>query len=66
MNSNSIWAILIPTILAQVVEELIFRKLLIDRLHNYGEKAVIIFTAICFGLFHGNLTQTLFGTWCWI
>ena len=62
MNSNSIWAILIPTILAPVVEELIFRKLLIDRLHNYGEKAVIIFTAICFGLFHGNLTQALFGT----
>ena len=62
MNSNSIWAILIPTFLAPLVEELIFRKLLIDRLHNYGEKAVIIFTAVCFGLFHGNLTQVLFGT----
>ncbi len=42
------------------MEELIFRKLMIDRLHNYGETAAIVFTALCFGLYHGNLTQFLY------
>ena len=43
-----------------LVEELIFRKLMLDRIRNYGEKTAIVFSAICFGLFHGNLTQFLY------
>ena len=53
-------AIAIPVIIGPIVEELIFRKLMIDRIRGYGEKTAIIFSAICFGLFHGNLTQFLF------
>ena len=44
-------------ILAPIFEELIFRKLLIDRCSKYGEKTAIIFSALMFGLFHGNLFQ---------
>ena len=53
---------LIPAVIGPVVEELIFRKFMIDRLHNYGETAVIVFTALCFGLYHGNLTQFLYAS----
>ena len=51
---------LLPAVLAPVVEELIFRKMMIDRLHNYGETTVIVFTALCFALYHGNLTQAVY------
>ena len=52
-----------PVILVTVViigplfEELIFRKLMIDRLSIYGDKIAIIVSAVAFGLFHGNLFQ---------
>ena len=52
--------IMIPVIFGPVLEELIFRKLMLDRTRGYGEKTAIIFSAICFGLFHGNLTQFLY------
>ena len=53
---------MIPAVIGPVVEELIFRKLMIDRLHHFGETAVIVFTSLCFGLFHGNLTQFMYAT----
>ena len=52
--------IMIPVIIGPILEELIFRKLMIDRIRGYGEKTAIIFSAVCFGLFHGNLTQFLY------
>ena len=52
--------IMIPVIFGPVLEELIFRKLMLDRTRGYGEKTAIIFSAVCFGLFHGNLTQFLY------
>lgn len=59
-TSGVLMGILIPVIIGPILEELIFRKLMIDRIRNYGEKTAIIFSSICFGLFHGNLTQCLF------
>lgn len=53
-------AIAIPVIIGPIVEELIFRKIMLDRIRPYGEKTAIIFSAVCFGLFHENLTQFLF------
>ena len=44
----------------ELIDEVVNTRLMIDRLHNYGETAVIVFTALCFGLFHGNLTQFLY------
>ena len=47
-------------ILAPVIEEYIFRKQLIDRMHIYGEKLAVITSALMFGLFHGNLSQLFY------
>lgn len=44
-------------VVAPVMEELIFRKLLIDRIVPYGQKAAILISGISFGLFHGNFQQ---------
>ncbi|HBU12008.1 MAG TPA: hypothetical protein DEB31_04575 [Clostridiales bacterium] len=40
-----------------VIEELVFRKLLIDRLARYGEWVAVFMSALLFGLFHGNFLQ---------
>ncbi len=47
---------------APVVEELLFRKLLIDRIHRYGNRTAIIISGLLFGLFHGNFTQFFYAT----
>ena len=52
--------ILVTVILAPIFEELIFRKLLLDRLSVYGSKFAIIVTAVAFGLFHGNFDQLFY------
>ena len=44
-------------VLAPVFEELVFRKVMVDRVLPYGEWPAILFSGITFGLFHGNLTQ---------
>ena len=49
--------VLFMVILAPVIEEYIFRKQLIDRMHIYGEKLAVLTSALMFGLFHGNLSQ---------
>ena len=49
--------IIVVVIAAPIAEELIFRKLLIDRLGRYGDKVAIIVSAAAFGLYHGNITQ---------
>ena len=43
--------------LAPIFEELLFRKVLADRVLPYGEWPAILFSGLTFGLFHGNLTQ---------
>lgn len=48
---------IIMVICAPIVEEFIFRKLLIDRASKYGEGLAIVLSGAMFGLFHGNLNQ---------
>ena len=62
MNSNLIPRIIVIGILAPIFEELIFRKLLIDRLSRYGSFIAIIVSGLFFGLFHGNFSQFFFAT----
>lgn len=47
----------VPVIIGPIVEEFIFRKLLMDKLGTYGDRLAITVSAIAFGLFHGNLSQ---------
>lgn len=56
-----IWlVILVVVVIGPIFEELIFRKLLFDRLSRYGTKLTIVVTSIAFGLFHGNLYQLFY------
>lgn len=51
---------LLSVVLAPVFEELIFRKLMIDRLLPFGEWTAILVPAILFGAMHGNLYQLFY------
>ena len=55
LGTGTIFAIMV--IMAPVCEEFLFRKLLIDRVRIYGDKAAILMSAIIFGLSHGNFYQ---------
>ena len=63
ISNTPIWLIFIlMVIVAPIVEELIFRKLMIDRLSIYGDRMAIAFSALAFGLIHGNLYQFFYAT----
>ncbi len=58
VNSSPTWAtVVFACIAAPIMEELIFRKLLIDRVKPYGEFQACIFSGLIFGMFHGNFLQ---------
>ena len=48
---------LVTVFAAPVVEELLFRKYLIDRIGAYGEKTAVLVSGLLFGLSHGNAGQ---------
>ncbi|MDD3173715.1 MAG: type II CAAX endopeptidase family protein [Herbinix sp.] len=57
MNSNFVISLIYAAIIAPIIEELIFRKLLLDKLRRFGDIPAILMTGIAFGLFHMNLSQ---------
>lgn len=58
LGSSSLVPIIIFTvIIGPIIEEIIFRGVILDKLRGYGDKRAIFFTAITFALFHGNLSQ---------
>lgn len=44
-------------VVAPIMEEFVFRKVLVDRALRYGEGMAIVLSGLMFGLFHGNLNQ---------
>lgn len=61
VTGSALWSnFLIMVILAPIMEEIIFRKLLIDRIIPYGDGIAILFSGLMFGLFHGNLNQFVY------
>ncbi len=53
-----LWAnLLFMGIAAPIMEELFYRKLVIDRLRRYGDLPAILISGIAFGLIHGNFSQ---------
>lgn len=54
--------ILIAGIASPIVEELVFRKVLLDRLRKYGDVIAILVSGLCFGLYHGNIAQFLYAS----
>lgn len=58
MENSSLWVVmLVVGIIGPLMEELLFRKMLLERLRPYGEKPALLYTALIFGLIHGNLSQ---------
>lgn len=49
--------LLLGCVIAPLSEEYLFRRLLLERLRPYGDRFAILASALCFGLFHGNLNQ---------
>jgi membrane protease YdiL (CAAX protease family) len=62
LNSNMLFTFLYGCIVAPIVEELIFRKLLLSKLRYYGDLPAILYTGIAFGLIHMNLSQFFYAT----
>ena len=56
-SSNIYINFIFAVLLAPIMEELIFRKLLLDRLARIDKRTALFFSALAFGLFHGNLSQ---------
>lgn len=59
-NPNYLWIFLTVCIFSPVVEELLFRKLLLDRLRPFGDLAAVLYSGIAFGLFHMDLHQMFY------
>jgi membrane protease YdiL (CAAX protease family) len=62
IDSNLILRVLYASFAAPIVEELIFRKLLLNKLRRYGDIPAILISAIAFGLFHMNVAQMFYAT----
>ena len=56
-NSSTLANLIFVVILAPIVEELIFRKFIVDRMVRYGELTAVLCSGLLFGLFHGNFYQ---------
>lgn len=55
------WLIFIAAvIIAPIIEELVYRKLIIDRLYVHGEAISILFSSLIFALAHGNFYQVVY------
>ncbi len=60
-ESVSLWMIaLIMVICAPIIEEYVFRKLIVERTIRYGEGVAVLLSGLMFGLFHGNLNQFIY------
>lgn len=58
VGQSNIWITAIYTVLlAPIFEEMLFRKILCDRLIKYGQGAAVLLSGLLFGLFHGNFNQ---------
>jgi len=58
VNESPMWITLaIVCLVGPIMEEIIFRKVLIDRIVPFGELRACLVSALVFGLFHGNFLQ---------
>lgn len=65
INASDSWVYLILVglvvgILGPILEELMFRKVLVDRTLKYGIGASVLLSGLFFGLFHGNFQQLFY------
>lgn len=61
-GSSLILTFIFLGILSPIVEEMMFRGIMLNKLRRYGDKVAIITTALLFGLFHANFSQFFYAT----
>lgn len=58
VTGGSLWVTSVFTVLcAPVFEEILFRKLICDKVLKYGEGCAVVLSGLIFGLFHMNFNQ---------
>ncbi|MEA5050796.1 MAG: type II CAAX endopeptidase family protein [Oscillospiraceae bacterium] len=58
ITGNSLWLVVpVVCIASPFMEELVFRKLLLDRVRPFGDRVAILYTGLAFGLYHMNFAQ---------
>lgn len=61
-GSNFVLTFIYGVLIAPIAEELLFRKLLLDKLRRFGDVPAALLTGFAFGLFHMNLSQFFYAT----
>ena len=59
-GANMFLALIYMVICAPIMEEFVFRKLIVDRAVRYGQGVAVVVSGLMFGLFHGNLNQFIY------
>ncbi len=59
-QTNIVVIILIVVIIGPIIEEIIYRKMILDRIRIYGENFAIVFSALIFAFAHGNFFQVFY------
>ena len=62
LDEKSIVFIIFATTFGPIVEEILFRKIFIDRVRKYGDGKAVLVTGVLFGAFHGNFSQFFYAT----
>ena len=62
MNTPLWLVFVVAVVIGPIVEEFIYRKLLMDKLGIYGDRIAIVVSAISFGIFHGDISQLFYAT----
>lgn len=60
MQNSLLERIILFCVLPPVLEELVFRKYLYQKVGVYGNNAYILASGLCFGMFHANLSQFVY------
>lgn len=60
METPILVMVLVVCIIGPIVEEIMFRKIMIDKLSVYGDRLAVIVSSLAFGLFHGNFHQLFY------
>jgi membrane protease YdiL (CAAX protease family) len=61
IENYNIWLMLfLMVVVAPIMEEFIFRRILYKKLARYGEKTYVTVSALIFGLFHMNIYQLFY------
>ena len=61
LSDTPLWIVfVVVVVLGPIVEELLFRRAVMERLLPFGEKSAILFSAVAFGIMHGNFYQLFY------